>query len=61
MEIFTDHGVDATFLAQVPPGGRLQATLHADPMLLMALVAVVALAVAGMALYVVHTVLRSRK
>jgi len=71
MELFTDHGLklssnlplasDATLLVDGPPGGSVQATLHADPMLLMALVSVVALAVAGMALYVVQLAVRKVK
>jgi hypothetical protein len=50
-----EHQVsEATVVVNSPPGGPVRAVLHADPQLVIAFVAVVALAVAGMALCVVH-------
>jgi hypothetical protein len=49
-----ERASEATVVVDAPAGGTVRAVLHADATFLIALVAALALVVAGMALYVVH-------
>jgi len=56
-----ERASEATVVVDAPSGGTVRAVLHADPTLFIALVAALALVVAGMALYVVHRAISKLK